>query len=400
MTEILLFTPLDRLLWGVAITVLIVCGIYYLVQAKKKETREERIITYGFSMYFLCYAVVRIFFFLSEFFNIGRYVGHFYYGEPGMVYPLQNTFAQWAYIFGIIDLVCVFFVYEYSIKKTRFVLTGISLIILTIMFIVPYDLSKSMIYAYSMIGTIFLIFIIYSFTRHSGPEFQPVATFILFGYIIAMLGHSLDSSVIKELDIIPLELPPVLIIIGAFLYILPSFINLEKFQSTNLYSLGLLFLIGISLLISTFIIVNVGISNIISAIAVLGNVAFNIILIFFIRKMVKADHSQLYKTSEGTIVNILGSLAKPKKITEEEVSISKEKKICLVCKGKVLGLTFICTSCESFYCNKCYSALTGLENLCWACEAPFDDRKPVQKAKEDEKEVEIKQETHKVKEKD
>jgi hypothetical protein len=45
-------------------------------------------------------------------------------------------------------------------------------------------------------------------------------------------------------------------------------------------------------------------------------------------------------------------LIKPPRITEEEVSVSKENKICLVCKGKVGGFNFICTECGAFYCMK------------------------------------------------
>ncbi len=45
---------------------------------------------------------------------------------------------------------------------------------------------------------------------------------------------------------------------------------------------------------------------------------------------------------------------RPSQITEEEVSISKEKKICIVCKGKVLGINYICTECETYYCMKMF----------------------------------------------
>lgn len=67
---------------------------------------------------------------------------------------------------------------------------------------------------------------------------------------------------------------------------------------------------------------------------------------------------------------------RPENITEEEVTISKEKKICLVCKGKVLGISFICPKCESFYCINCSETLSNLENSCWFCNNPFDNSKP------------------------
>lgn len=69
---------------------------------------------------------------------------------------------------------------------------------------------------------------------------------------------------------------------------------------------------------------------------------------------------------------------RPNLITEEEVSISKEKKICLVCKGSLSGYNiFVCPSCATFYCENCARALENLENACWVCNEPIDKSKPI-----------------------
>lgn len=81
---------------------------------------------------------------------------------------------------------------------------------------------------------------------------------------------------------------------------------------------------------------------------------------------------------------------KPAQITEEEVSISKEKKICLVCKGKVLKYIYICSECETFYCLKCAQAMSELENLCWVCNTPIDDSKPSKPDKKTMEDFDIK----------
>ena len=52
-------------------------------------------------------------------------------------------------------------------------------------------------------------------------------------------------------------------------------------------------------------------------------------------------------------------------LTEEKVSVYKDKKICLVCKGEVLRFSYIC-ECGVIYCENCARALTNLENVCWA----------------------------------
>lgn len=70
-------------------------------------------------------------------------------------------------------------------------------------------------------------------------------------------------------------------------------------------------------------------------------------------------------------------------ITEDKVIIHREKKICIVCKGEVLGFMYVC-KCDVIYCENCVRALTDLENACWACNAPMDNSKPVKRYGEEE----------------
>jgi len=53
----------------------------------------------------------------------------------------------------------------------------------------------------------------------------------------------------------------------------------------------------------------------------------------------------------------------PTQVIDETVIISKETKICLVCRGEVLKFSYIC-SCGAIYCENCARALTNLENVC------------------------------------
>jgi hypothetical protein len=83
-------------------------------------------------------------------------------------------------------------------------------------------------------------------------------------------------------------------------------------------------------------------------------------------------------------------IKRPDYVTEEEVSISKEKKICLVCKGDVIGFNvFICTECKIFYCKKCARALSEIENACWSCGTPIDKSKPSQPFKKKEEAIDL-----------
>jgi len=106
-----------------------------------------------------------------------------------------------------------------------------------------------------------------------------------------------------------------------------------------------------------------------------------------------AEKARVKVKKEIKVENGLIRLTKrPNQITEEEVSISKEKKICLVCKGKVGGFSFICNECGTFYCQNCASSLIKLENACWVCNSPFDKSKPSKpQIEEEDEDVDIKE---------
>ncbi len=65
------------------------------------------------------------------------------------------------------------------------------------------------------------------------------------------------------------------------------------------------------------------------------------------------------------------------RISEEQISIHKERKVCLVCKGDVGGFMFMCPECNVTYCQNCARALTDLENICWSCNIPIDPSKAI-----------------------
>ena len=77
----------------------------------------------------------------------------------------------------------------------------------------------------------------------------------------------------------------------------------------------------------------------------------------------------------------------PTQVIDEKVTISKETKICLVCRGEVLKFSYIC-ACGAIYCENCARALTNLENVCWVCEVPIDPLKPA-KIFDDKNKLEI-----------
>ena len=94
-----------------------------------------------------------------------------------------------------------------------------------------------------------------------------------------------------------------------------------------------------------------------------------------------ADRFELARLDEQIASMVKNRAVLTAIVNEEKVTIHKEKKICLVCRGEVLRFSYIC-ECGVIYCENCVRALTNLENVCWACEVPIDYSKPVKSFKE------------------
>ena len=101
-----------------------------------------------------------------------------------------------------------------------------------------------------------------------------------------------------------------------------------------------------------------------------------------------ADRFELARLDDQIGEMIQKSAVLTAQVTEEKVAISKEKKICLVCRGVVVKFSYIC-ECGVIYCGNCARALTNLENVCWVCDAPIDYLQPVKPYKEEEERVKV-----------
>jgi hypothetical protein len=78
-------------------------------------------------------------------------------------------------------------------------------------------------------------------------------------------------------------------------------------------------------------------------------------------------------------------MMKMERIVEKEITIYKDLKTCIVCKGDAEGFdVFICPNCNSIYCKGCAEALIAIENECWTCNIPIDNSKPIKSLKLEE----------------
>ena len=192
-----------------------------------------------------------------------------------------------------------------------------------------------------------------------------------------LTGWNLATGSVKRSNIIPIFIPPIIFIIGIFVLVAPNLINPKYFSRSNIYWV----IIGLFTVLSLFLLgiyyVSTGI-RIIDIISYYAFVSVSIPVIFKIIKNIISERKEkgISLDSKKKHPEVLGIISKHQRLTEEEITFHKEKKICLVCKGKLGGLLFMCIDCGALYCENCSRTLSDLENACWVCTTPFDKSKP------------------------
>lgn len=70
-------------------------------------------------------------------------------------------------------------------------------------------------------------------------------------------------------------------------------------------------------------------------------------------------------------------IMKLEQVEQKKVTVYKDLKTCLVCKGNAGGFNiYVCPQCNSIYCKGCAKAVVEIENACWTCESPIDVSRP------------------------
>ena len=388
---VILFSPIDKFLFATVVNTFFIAVILYFNKGRKESNSKGKIILFGIVGLILGLAMNRFFFYFGHYFLEGYYEGHLFVADYTSESPIYLIFLRLGYISNTIGLTLAIFSFEIIYKKSRYVFTILYLIVVILLILLPFEIARALNFSFSFLLTLFLIpFIYYKFALWSKTESKAVAYLFLLSYLLFMHAASLESREIKELNIIPLYITPLFFLLGVFILISPLFFK-YKFNSRILkrvfFSCILILIFGWIILLSCF---TAGLAGFF----LFSNALLNIIIITYIILFLRDINS--LQLNKQDLPDLLSIFKKPQRLTEEEVSVSKEKKICLVCKAQVGGILFMCNDCGSFYCYNCYNALIDLENACWACDSALDESKPVKlDKKEEEKGVEVEAESHK-----
>ncbi|MFX0101638.1 MAG: hypothetical protein ACFFCS_18860 [Candidatus Hodarchaeota archaeon] len=377
MTDYLIANPTDSLLWGIVISVFILIGMFYVYKGLRSDSTSEKLLMIGFACIFFGLAGMRIYFYYANFQIDGIYIDHDFYGNydnGGKNFMLLTRIAYFSAILGVTIFLLAA---EIILKKTRYLLTIVNIFLLVLFFALPFDTAQVICYVAVILSIMEFSLIMFVFTRKSRTQFQGVSMPMVLGIIVVVFGHLFDTSIVKELEVIPPFVSPLLYIFGATIVILPAIIN-PKYLSRALTN-WLLF--SIILAIITFtgfsFILSLELTNLLLQIIFIGMVVMAIALFFSIYRTIKIIISKKKVPMAEKSPDILKSFTKRQRVTEEEVKYYREQKICLVCKDKVARIIYTCPECDALYCIKCSKALGNLENACWSCDSAIDPAKPV-----------------------
>ncbi len=390
MTDIIIFSVFDIYLIGIGTVLLLITAIRYFGLAKKKENPKEKSIVKSFAWFFVFLTLYFILFNLSFFYLKGEFIGLIYrvnFDNPSLIYV---WLVKGSIISYYTSFIFYFYTYEKVLDKRIHFVTFACLLIIILIIFLPLEL-----YIYQVGSIAFITMSLYfqhtlfTLMRKSQRELRAATSFIIIGTLFIGLYPAFVGGIgymYLSGDLPILLIFPALLIFGTFLCMSPTLFKPEFFSRNikywYLFSIILVSAAGMILIYNS---VN-SISLTYYWVSIQGLVAiifYTLECVIFIRFIKREESLGI----DGDI-GVRGIFTKPEKVTEEEVSVSKEKKICLVCKGKVSGFeTFLCSNCETFYCHKCARALIDLENACWACNTQIDKSKPVKLPEKEEEKV-------------
>lgn len=229
-------------------------------------------------------------------------------------------------------------------------------------------------YSYMIINILCLIIIFIWFSIKSEKEFQFISSLVTIGFSFVLIGWLFEAMPIKEADVFIPFIPPMFIIIGIFTATFPLLINLEFFSKSLANWLVVILITGVIIFIVLTIFTALPLIIISQIIIWISSLILIIVAIYLIVSFAKKRTHSSETTSliaRGELKDTIKVFTKPATITIEEVQLYREKGLCLVCKGKIGGLNYVCPKCNALYCLKCLDVLTNLENECWVCETTF-----------------------------
>lgn len=395
MVDVIIWTPIERMLSGILFFLMLIAAMIYLYRARQYENKEQKIVLYGFSFFIFFLLISNIFIFWNDLNIPGEFRNNAFYGDSLSSNETTVVLVYFGLIFQALSFTVLTLAIELILRRTKFVLSLLNLFWLVMVIINPpiLDSINSIFVIFNSVIMLIFLFILMDWSQE---EFKAAALFIIFGTILSLVSSALDIHNTKVINIAPQELTVFLTIVSTLFFILPLTLNPSIFKNTLrswiIFGFSSILFCVIAVIIGAIIFAMNGVE---SDVIIYGFIFTVIVIILFFRsRHILFEKEKRIKHPSGLTERkgFLNIFTKPQNLSEEEISVSKERKVCLVCKGKVLGFnSFIC-KCDAIYCQNCARTLSEMENACWVCNAALDETKPVKRVKEEKtKEIDVEQ---------
>lgn len=368
-----IYTDFDLILYGGGIILLFITTLRYLGMARKKENPNEKLINRAYGIVFFCITILfslLVLYFLSL---EGFTVDHSYWGNL----ELENIslLSEWlnrSYWISN-NTAMVIFIYageKIRNKKLRIVSPILGIINIFLAIFLPFEMFLTLVTIPLLILLLYFCHVLFLLMKWAKKELKAATSFIILGTLLIANSTIFTNPIIMMAGAMPSILLPLSLITGTILCVAPTFVNPKFFlRSTSYWYVFCASVIGYSVFLLIVAIIFLPQYFILGAFIML--IFYSLECAFFLKSVLKEERARTRKS-----VDVIGVFTRPETITEEEVWVSKEKKICLVCKKEILRANYICPECKTFYCKNCSEALSNLENMCWVCDTPFDESKP------------------------
>ncbi|MFX0098789.1 MAG: hypothetical protein ACFFCS_04350 [Candidatus Hodarchaeota archaeon] len=377
MAYIRIYNLTSIFLWGVAITLNIVAATLFYSKGRAKEKFKEKIIFYGFAINVignLAWQLTRL---LTYFYIIqtdGKFVGNAFLADISNITTRFDLLLRIGNVTTSVATIAIVLIYELYANYKKFPITIACLIMGAFVIFTPFNISSLL----SLILSFVIYVIVYSrmlylFTKWTDVKNKALSASFFCGFSSVGIGAYFLFPEVMNLDFYWLELGPTLVIVSGLFLVIPMVTDPKRLSNPLLAWYGsTIYTIGIIITFQAFFFTNTAVLNwTIIGLFVMVDFLF---LFYYVRKDIMESRSKPQATDEP---DVLSMFSRPQAVSEEEITVSKEKRICLVCKDPLSRKMYICPGCNAFYCQRCTDTLENMENQCWVCNTPFNEAKPV-----------------------
>ena len=227
MADILIFDTINRIIWIFTIFLLLICGFFFYLRGRRNKTSIDRYLLFGFSSIFLGLTLQRLFFFISDYFATGSYIGGAFYGYYNILDPTYTNLVSIGYLFFFISVTISIVMYESVLKESKYLFSLISLIALMTFLSIPISYKIALRYFLIFINGALLLIVFIRILKIPDKKFLSIARLILISLALYVIGSIADSGAIKQLAGTP-SIPFVFFIASAVIGLSASILNPEE----------------------------------------------------------------------------------------------------------------------------------------------------------------------------